>query len=112
MPCVLYRAIHADAIVLPSLMKEPLKRGTYAQLLEHPFLVEDRTREVDMVGWVESAITARNEARKAARAAAAGVTSPGASSISSTSTHTPALSPGSSVSTDTTSTESDETVQS
>lgn len=59
-------------------MKDPLKRGTYAQLLEHPFLVEDRTREVDMVAWVESAIAKVEDARRAARAAAngGGVTSP------------------------------------
>jgi hypothetical protein len=28
-------------------------------LQEHPFLVEDRSREVDMAAWVETAIAAR-----------------------------------------------------
>lgn len=35
---------------------------------EHPFLVEDRTREVDMVGWVAGAIAAREARREAVRA--------------------------------------------
>lgn len=48
-----------------------MKRGTYAELLEHPFIVGDKTREVDMAGWVETALARRDEARKAARAAAA-----------------------------------------
>lgn len=90
-------------------MKEPLKRGTYGQLLEHPFLVEDRTREVDMVAWVTSAIAAREEARKAARAAVAAINSPGTSSISSSATATPTPS---SISSTSTGAESDETIKS
>jgi len=57
-----------------SLMKEPLKRATYAELLEHPWLVEDQTREVDMVGWVAGAITAKDAAREVAKAALNGTT--------------------------------------
>ncbi|OSD04068.1 kinase-like protein [Trametes coccinea BRFM310] len=44
------------------LHKVPERRATYAELLEHPFLVEDSKREVDMPGWVAKAIEAR-EAR-------------------------------------------------
>ncbi|KIJ49467.1 hypothetical protein M422DRAFT_27832 [Sphaerobolus stellatus SS14] len=39
--------------------KDPEIRATYAQLLEHPFLKEDCTREVDMAGWVERALERR-----------------------------------------------------
>lgn len=94
-------------------MKEPSKRGTYAQLLQHPFLVDDRTREVDMVAWVESAIAARGEARKAARApaTAASVVSPAESTASNSMT----LTPSSTISASTASSEtagSDETIRS
>jgi len=58
----------AVSFVEACLIKEPLKRATYAELLEHPFLVEDRTRGVDMVGWVSDAIAAREARREAARA--------------------------------------------
>ncbi|CDO68987.1 hypothetical protein BN946_scf184762.g3 [Trametes cinnabarina] len=44
------------------LHKIPERRATYAELLAHPFLVEDSKREVDMPGWVAQAIEAR-EAR-------------------------------------------------
>ncbi|KAF8756938.1 kinase-like protein [Rhizoctonia solani] len=50
-----------------SLIKEPTKRATYAELLDHPWLVADRDREVDMAGWVEQAV----DFRKAKRAAGA-----------------------------------------
>jgi mitogen-activated protein kinase kinase len=42
-----------------SLLKDPNARPTYAQLLEHPFLVADRNAEVDMSGWVGSALERR-----------------------------------------------------
>lgn len=42
------------------LIKEPQGRATYAQLLEHSFLVEDRNRDVDMIGWVVGAMTYRD----------------------------------------------------
>jgi mitogen-activated protein kinase kinase len=48
-----------------------VKRETYAKLLDHAFIVGDKTRDVDMVGWVETALARRDEARKAARSAAA-----------------------------------------
>ncbi|TBU42857.1 kinase-like protein [Dichomitus squalens] len=52
------------------LHKIPERRATYAELLEHPFLVEDSTREVDMPAWVESAVEARqNRTREQIQAA-------------------------------------------
>ncbi|KAF8302628.1 MAP kinase, partial [Clavulina sp. PMI_390] len=53
----------ASSFVELCLMKEPSKRGTYAQLLEHPFLVADKTSDVDMPAWVEKALAIRDEAR-------------------------------------------------
>ena len=52
-----------------SLVKEPTRRATYSELLAHPWLVKDQKREVDMVGWVEKALTWR-EAEKQKRLAA------------------------------------------
>ncbi|KAL0956412.1 hypothetical protein HGRIS_002560 [Hohenbuehelia grisea] len=51
----------ADArdLVSRCLEKRPESRATYNELLEHPFLVADAQREVDMVGWVERAIAHR-----------------------------------------------------
>jgi len=51
------------------LHKIPNRRATYAELMAHPFLVEDREREVDMPGWVAGAIAYRNEAKFAEQAA-------------------------------------------
>ncbi|RSH85211.1 hypothetical protein EHS25_005018, partial [Saitozyma podzolica] len=42
----------AHDFVARCLLKDPNARPTYAQLLEHPFLVADRNAEVDMSGWV------------------------------------------------------------
>ncbi|KAG9093795.1 hypothetical protein FRC07_011415 [Ceratobasidium sp. 392] len=47
-----------------SLIKEPTKRATYAELLEHPWLVADRTRDVDMPAWVASAVAYRDAKRE------------------------------------------------
>lgn len=47
-------------------MKEPTRRATYAELLEHPFLVQDAERGpdgVDMAGWVQKAIEWRDKER-------------------------------------------------
>ncbi|KAG9049920.1 hypothetical protein FS837_008506 [Tulasnella sp. UAMH 9824] len=55
----------ANDFVDRCLMKEPTHRPTYAQLLEHPWLVQDKSREVDMVGWVAKAAARREQARKA-----------------------------------------------
>ncbi|KAG5648566.1 hypothetical protein DXG03_003177 [Asterophora parasitica] len=42
------------------LAKKPEDRASYSELLEHPFLQSDRTREnVDMVGWVQKALEYR-----------------------------------------------------
>ncbi|KAG6880202.1 hypothetical protein C0992_003866 [Termitomyces sp. T32_za158] len=38
------------------LEKKPEERATYQELLDHPFLKSDATREVDMVEWVKGAI--------------------------------------------------------
>ena len=39
----------------------PESRATYQELVEHPFLAKDVGRNVDMVGWVESAIAHREK---------------------------------------------------
>ncbi|KAG9000376.1 hypothetical protein FRB94_005478 [Tulasnella sp. JGI-2019a] len=54
----------ANDFVDRCLMKEPTQRGTYAQLLEHPWLKEDSAREVDMVAWVARAVGLREKAKK------------------------------------------------
>jgi mitogen-activated protein kinase kinase len=47
-----------------SLIKRPESRATYAQLLSHPFLLEDAQREVDMRGWVAQALEWRDAQRQ------------------------------------------------
>lgn len=61
----------AATFVASCLVKEPTKRATYAELLDHPWLVADCDREVDMAGWVVKAV----EYRKAKRATGAEVSS-------------------------------------
>jgi len=61
------------------LVKEPRGRASYAELLEHPFLVEDPTREVDMVGWVETAIAYRDAQKASASSTGSGSPSNSAS---------------------------------
>jgi len=41
------------------LVKEPSRRATYAELCEHPFLRDERNRDVEMVGWVQRALAHR-----------------------------------------------------
>ncbi|KAJ7647186.1 putative PBS2-tyrosine protein kinase [Roridomyces roridus] len=41
------------------LIKDPQRRATYGELLEHPFLVADAQREVNMVAWVAGALGRR-----------------------------------------------------
>ncbi|KAJ7496131.1 kinase-like protein [Mycena galericulata] len=41
------------------LIKDPTRRATYAELLEHPFLIADAQREVNMVAWVAGALGRR-----------------------------------------------------
>lgn len=48
-----------DSIPDASLMKDANARPTYAQLLEHPFLLADKDAEVDMVGWVNKCLERR-----------------------------------------------------
>ncbi|KAN0129289.1 Protein kinase-like domain containing protein [Lactarius tabidus] len=47
-----------------SLVKRPESRATYAQLLSHPFLLEDAERQVDMCGWVAQALQWRDAQRQ------------------------------------------------
>lgn len=57
-------------------MKEPTRRATYAELLEHPFLILDKERGpdgVDMAGWVEKALEYRNSQRIQAAAVELGL---------------------------------------
>nr|XP_019008079.1 STE/STE7 protein kinase [Kwoniella pini CBS 10737]OCF46860.1 STE/STE7 protein kinase [Kwoniella pini CBS 10737] len=49
----------ANDFVAKCLMKDPNQRPTYAQLLQHPFLIADKEAEVDMVGWVNAALERR-----------------------------------------------------
>jgi len=54
-------------------MKEPTRRATYSELLEHPFLVQDAERGesgVDMAGWVAGALEWREKERIKASATA------------------------------------------
>ena len=60
---------NCEADSTSSLLKEPSRRATYAELLKHPWLVNDQKREVDMVGWVEKALAWR-EAEKQKQLAA------------------------------------------
>jgi mitogen-activated protein kinase kinase len=59
--------------ILSSLMKEPSRRATYSELLEHPFLIQDAERGkdgVDMAGWVVNAIEWQERERIKASATA------------------------------------------
>jgi len=59
----------AQGFVAECLVKDHTKRATYAELLEHSFLADDLTREVDMIAWVTKALSTRDARRGAARAA-------------------------------------------
>ncbi|KZV81625.1 kinase-like protein [Exidia glandulosa HHB12029] len=61
----------AHAFVDGCLEKEPERRPTYSDLIQHPFLVADQTRDVDMKGWVKRALEYRASASAQAAAAAA-----------------------------------------
>ncbi|WWD20620.1 hypothetical protein CI109_105096 [Kwoniella shandongensis] len=52
---------NANDFVAKCLQKDPNRRPTYAELLEHPFLAADKEAEVDMVGWVATALERRAE---------------------------------------------------
>jgi len=56
----------ADDFVARCLRKDANKRPSYGQLLEHPFLKDEPTLDIDMVGWVKSALEfkARERAKK------------------------------------------------
>lgn len=42
-----------------SLLKDPNARITYAQMVDHPFLLADKGADVDMAGWVTDALEKR-----------------------------------------------------
>lgn len=46
------------------LKKEPEERAGFQELLEHPFLEGEETRDIDMVSWIATA-TAFKDARAA-----------------------------------------------
>lgn len=62
----------ANDFISRCMMKDPSRRATYAELLEHPFLVKDKERgdEVDMPAWVERALEWREKERIKAAASA------------------------------------------
>lgn len=47
-PCVIIAVSRADF----SLRKDPNARPTYAELLQHPWLLADKDADVDMPAWV------------------------------------------------------------
>ncbi|EIW69968.1 hypothetical protein TREMEDRAFT_30196 [Tremella mesenterica DSM 1558] len=51
----------ADAhdFVAKCLLKDPNARPTYAQLLQHPFLLADQNADIDMASWVAEALSRR-----------------------------------------------------
>ncbi|EJD42649.1 kinase-like protein [Auricularia subglabra TFB-10046 SS5] len=49
----------AHSFVDACLAKEPERRPTYGELLQHPFLLADHGRDVDMAGWVVRALEFR-----------------------------------------------------
>ncbi|UZJ52577.1 hypothetical protein CBS101457_001897 [Exobasidium rhododendri] len=61
-----YSAVARD-FVAGCLEKIPRERSTYKQMLEHPWLVQDREKGkdgVDMAGWVEKALLQRAERKR------------------------------------------------
>ncbi|KIY74438.1 MAP kinase [Cylindrobasidium torrendii FP15055 ss-10] len=54
----------AQEWVASCLHKEPQQRATYRELLDHPFLQDEETKDIDMVSWVASAMRFK-EARAA-----------------------------------------------
>lgn len=60
----------ASDFVARCLEKIPSRRATYAQMLKHPWLIEDEakgTEGVDMTGWVEQALLRRAERKERER---------------------------------------------
>ncbi|KEI39349.1 uncharacterized protein L969DRAFT_87300 [Mixia osmundae IAM 14324] len=49
----------ADDFVAATLEKVPQRRPTYAELLQHPFLLADEGRDVNMVAWVQKTLEAK-----------------------------------------------------
>lgn len=55
----------ARAWVSRCLVTNPDERANYAELLAHPFLAEENNKDVDMIGWVATAL--KFKAAKASR---------------------------------------------
>lgn len=51
----------ARDFVAKCLEKQANRRPTYAQLLEHPWLKDDKEKDVDMVGWIAKALDYREK---------------------------------------------------
>ncbi|GAA6014986.1 hypothetical protein JCM11491_002383 [Sporobolomyces phaffii] len=51
----------ARDFVAQCLEKQPERRPTYAQLLQHPWLREDKEKNVDMEGWIAKALAYREK---------------------------------------------------
>lgn len=49
----------ANDFVAATLRKDANKRPSYSQLEAHPFLANDKGRDVDMVSWVQAALERR-----------------------------------------------------
>lgn len=54
----------ADDFVAQCLRKDARRRPTYAELQQHPFLVQNAEKEVDMAAWVCHALDQREAKRK------------------------------------------------
>ncbi|GAA6060478.1 hypothetical protein JCM10212_007109 [Sporobolomyces blumeae] len=51
----------ARDFVARCLEKQADRRPTYAQLLDHPWLKDDKDKDVDMVGWISKALAYREK---------------------------------------------------
>lgn len=78
----------ADDFVARCLHKDANKRPSYGQLLQHPFLADEPTMDIDMAGWVKEALALKKSDKEAA--AAAQRTASSSSSSSSSSAPSPA----------------------
>lgn len=70
----------ADDFVARCLHKDAIKRPSYAQLLQHPFLRDEPTMDIDMAGWVKAALAEKKEIKERERTASASSASSTASS--------------------------------
>jgi len=81
--------VNDDGVVVSvtvELVKEPDGRATYAELLEHPFLLNEQDRDVDMVGWIERALVYRNATLISSSSSSSSSSSPSNSTVTLTTT--------------------------